>query len=50
MNRPDEPIYVRVTDNINDDINTPEGKTFVDVESVIAIVLFICFIVGTQLP
>lgn len=49
MDRPDEPIYVRVTDGINDDINTPEGKTFMQAESVIAIVLIICFIVGTQL-
>lgn len=46
MERSDEPIYVRVEEGINDDINTPEGRTFVDAQSVIALVLLVCYIIG----
>lgn len=46
MERSDEPIYVRSYTGINDDTDTPEGRTFVQFESVLLIVLGIMYVIG----
>ena len=46
MERSDEPIYARVYTGINDDIDTPEGRTFVAAESAIAAMLLTFYLIG----
>ena len=46
MERSDEPIYARVYTGINDDIDTPEGRTYVRLESAVGSVLLIFYIIG----